>query len=71
MMLLAGFIMLHAVDSGAIWLNGSSVVAMWAPHIADHVHAGTHCVIRTDDSRFIAVTEECKRVRELIENGEP
>ena len=32
MMLLAGFIMLHAVDSGVIWLNGSSVVAMWAPH---------------------------------------
>ena len=41
MMLLAGFIMLHAVDSAVIWLNGSSVVAMWAPHIADHVKAGT------------------------------
>ena len=31
---LAGFIMLYAVDSGAIWLNGSSVALPCGPRIS-------------------------------------
>lgn len=67
--LFATLILLHSPDQHEIVLNPSSITSMRSPYHHqknEHFTEDAHCLINTNDGKFVTVTETCKQVEELI-----
>jgi len=66
------FVRLTGPDGQIIELNSDQIVSLREPRaeFKDHFTKGTNCLIFTTDGKFVAVTEPCKVVHELM-TGEP
>lgn len=64
-------VILSGPDGQIIRINPSQVVSVREPrNIEGHFHKDVHCLIHMADGKFVAVTESCDIVRQLLE-GEP
>ena len=52
-------IKLTGPDGQVIYINPSAVVSVRAPRGADTVGPAIHCILHTNDGKFIAVAERC------------
>lgn len=57
---------LHGTGGQTIALNPKTVVSLRLPRRGDHFPPGTMCWITTLDGKFVAVTDTCAAVRELL-----
>lgn len=62
-------VQLTGVDGQVIELNPASVIMLGPPRTQSALAEGVHCVITTSDGKFVAVTEDCATVREMITGG--
>jgi hypothetical protein len=65
------FITLHIPGGGFVELSPDKVVTMREPAIEGHINKNVHCLVTTDDGKFIGVAETCEDVRTKIESNVP
>jgi hypothetical protein len=63
----AGFIILHIPGGGVVDLDPHKIITMREPAIEGHISNAIHCIINTDDGKFIGVTETCDDVINKLE----
>lgn len=68
--LAALLVTLTGPDGRHIDVNAKRVVSTREPHHVDkkHIAEKIKCMVHTSDGKFIAVVEDCKTVRRLIED---
>lgn len=63
------FIALHGADNQTYWVNADQVTSLRAPMPADLQKSfapGVHCIVVTTNGKFLAVTETCEVVYQLM-----
>jgi hypothetical protein len=58
---------LFGPDHQAIYVNPVEVVSVRAPRGTEHLSKHVHCLIHTSDGKFIAVVEDCRSVKQRLE----
>jgi hypothetical protein len=65
--ILAAFVALTTPDGRDLEVNPDSITSMQAPMQKESFAPGVHCVLFTNDHRFLSVAETCEWIRILIE----
>lgn len=63
------FMLLHGPDNQSYYVNTDQVTSLRAPMPADLERSfprSVHCVVVTTNGKFLAVTETCEQVYQLI-----
>lgn len=63
----AHLIELTGPDQQTIAVSPSQVVTVREPRGDQHFGAGVKCLLHTTDGKFVAVAEDCRTVRQLLE----
>jgi hypothetical protein len=67
MMLALLFVALTGPSNQMIYVSADEVISIRAPRSSDHLSKHVHCLIHTSDGKFIAVVEDCKTVKQRLE----
>ncbi|MBR0879639.1 hypothetical protein ACVMGC_001040 [Bradyrhizobium barranii subsp. barranii] len=61
-------VLVHGPDNHPIHVNPDEVVSVRkAPPDQGYLQKGIKCLIHTTDGKYITATEDCDKIRELIE----
>lgn len=64
------FVTLSGPDNITVDLNIDQIVSLRSPRDNDRiVHKDAHCIVFLSDGKFIAVVEECPKIRALIDDA--
>ena len=54
-------------DDQIIYVSPQEVVSARAPRSSEHLGKRVHCLLHTVDGKFIAVVEDCRTVKQRLE----
>ena len=60
---------LHGPDGQTAWVNALEISSLRGPVAADvarHFPKGTGCVVVMTNGKFLAVTEPCQKIRDML-----